>query len=314
MDDGTAARSSGIDQTAAGKITNGLIPEDLVVSRRDRGVLRASAEQVAEIAVRASMAERRDLWRRHNMLESTRPLIFCDPENGWNEIINADHLACDGNLARKWEMDLRKEVFWGDRMGDDKPVEPFFDVPNTARQDDWGLGAVFHQTQPAGSYVWDAPIKHYERDLPRLHSPSVDIDWDATDGCLSIATDLLGDLLSVRLKGMWWWSLGLTWTAATLRGLQNVLVPRSHRSAGWPEGALGHHIEGASGQARLSRGAWPPKPQQRRDLRRFRGFRFHGRAASGGLQRDGALPRLCGVRTAGEPSGSWVTSVFTTTG
>ena len=33
----------------------------------------------------------------------------------------------------------------------------------------------------------------------------------------------MGDLLTVRLKGVWWWSLGLTWPAATFRGLQNML-------------------------------------------------------------------------------------------
>ena len=27
----------------------------------------------------------------------------------------------------------------------------------------------------------------------------------------------------MRLKGTWWWSLGLTWPAATLRGLSNIL-------------------------------------------------------------------------------------------
>ena len=32
-----------------------------------------------------------------------------------------------------------------------------------------------------------------------------------------------GDLLRVRLKGVWWWSLGLTWPAAIFRGLQNML-------------------------------------------------------------------------------------------
>jgi len=44
-----------------------------------------------------------------------------------------------------------------------------------------------------------------------------------TNGCLEIAKNVLGDLLTVRLKGPWWWSLGLTYLAATFRGLQNML-------------------------------------------------------------------------------------------
>jgi hypothetical protein len=215
--------STGLDQTAAGKIVTGLAPEDLSMSPDDRDVLRALAERVAEIAGSSRMNEVRQLWTKLNMLEATRPVVFCDPENGWNEILTETQMQCHGKLARRWEMDLRKEIFWGEEMGDDKPVEPYFDVPYTASPDDWGLQAVYHRTQECGSCVWDAPIKDYDTDLKQLHSPSVNIDWETTRGCFDIAKDVLGDILSVRLKGIWWWSLGLTWPAATLRGLNNVL-------------------------------------------------------------------------------------------
>ncbi len=51
----------------------------------------------------AHEAEKRKLWLRHNALQPTRPVIFCDPENGWNEIIRPEHLACESELARDWE-------------------------------------------------------------------------------------------------------------------------------------------------------------------------------------------------------------------
>ena len=95
------------------------------------------------------------MWTRLNRLEKTRPVIFCDPENGWNEIITEAQMQCQGKLARRWEMDLRKEIFWGEVMGDDKPVEPCFDVPYTVSPDDWGLQAVYHKTDASGSYVWE---------------------------------------------------------------------------------------------------------------------------------------------------------------
>ena len=79
-----------------------------------------------------------------------RPLVFCDPENGWNEIITEAQMQCRGKLARRWEMDLRKEIFWGEVMGDDKPVEPYFDVPYTVSPDDWGLQAAYHKHATAG--------------------------------------------------------------------------------------------------------------------------------------------------------------------
>jgi hypothetical protein len=215
--------STGLDQTAAGKIVTGFTPEDLGMSREDKGILRELAEQVAEIAASPGMEETRRLWSKLNKLEKTRPLVFCDPENGWNEIITESQMRCHGKLARRWEMDLRKEVFWGRRMRDDKPVEPFFDVPYTVAPDDWGMQAEYHRTEAAGSCVWDAPIKDFAADLKKLHSPTIEIDWETTQGCADIAKDVFGEILTVRLKGIWWWSLGLTWPAATLRGLNNIL-------------------------------------------------------------------------------------------
>ena len=109
-------------------------------------------------------------------------------------------------------------------MGDNKPVEPYFDVPYTVSPDDWGLQADYEKKEAAGtSYTWHGVVKDYAADLKRLHSPQFEIDWETTNGCLEIARATLGDLLSVRLKGTWWWSLGLTWLAATFRGLQNML-------------------------------------------------------------------------------------------
>ena len=73
-----------------------------------------------------------------NGLRRVRPLVFCDPENGWNEIITEAQMECRGTLARRWEMDLQKDIFWGKELSDDKPVEPYFDVPVTVSPDDWG--------------------------------------------------------------------------------------------------------------------------------------------------------------------------------
>jgi hypothetical protein len=217
-------RSTGLDQTALGKIETGFEAADVFVTDADRGILRHLAEEVAEIAASSEMEQIRRLWKQINALEKTRPAVFCDPENGWNEIITEAQMECRSRLARSWEMDLRKEIFWGRVMGDDKPVEPYFDVPYTVAPDDWGMQAVYHRTDESGSYVWDNPIKDYRTDLKRLRSPVPEIDWDTTLGCLEVAKDLFGDLLTVRLKGTWWWSLGLTLPAAVLRGLTNMLL------------------------------------------------------------------------------------------
>ena len=216
--------STGLDQTALGKILTGFTAADLSMSNDDKKILRDLAAKVAEIAASPEMKEARTLWQQINSLVKCRPVIFCDPENGWNEIITQAQMQCQGKLARRWEMDLRKEIFWGEEMGDDKPVEPFLDVSYTVAPDDWGVEIVSHQTDPSGSTVWENPIKNYDKDLPRLQMPTVEIDWETSKGCLAIAQDVLGDILTVRLKGTWWWSLGVTLPTVSLRGLNNIYL------------------------------------------------------------------------------------------
>ena len=217
--------STGLDQTALGKMSTGFVPADLTIIPADREVLRRLAERVAALAASPPTAEKRRLWHQLNTLQQTRPVIFCDPENGWNEIITETQMECRGKLARRWEMDLRKEIFWGEEMGDDRPVEPHFDVPYTVSPDDWGLETVFHEPGLTdGARRWDAPIQDYDRDLRHLHDPEFEIDWTTTHGCLELARETLGDLLQVRLKGIWWWSLGLTLPAVMLRGLGNMML------------------------------------------------------------------------------------------
>src|SRR5690349_18164919 len=90
----------------------------LTISAVDRPILQQLARQVAALAARPIEEEKRQLWLRHNALQPTRPLVFCDPENGWHEIFPAARLACQGELARLWEFVLRKEIFWGTELQD----------------------------------------------------------------------------------------------------------------------------------------------------------------------------------------------------
>lgn len=217
--------TTGLDQTALGKITTGFTADDVAMCTADADVLRALAEQVATIAASEAMDERRRLWRGVNALEHVRPPVFCDPENGWNEIITETQMRCTGALARRWEMDLRKEIFWGTVMGDDKPVDDVFVVPYTVREDDWGLPTRYHKPeQRDGAQSWDGPVQDYDRDLPRLVAPLPYIDHDTSRGCLDVAKHVFDGILRVEQRGTWWWSLGITLPAVLLRGLTNVLM------------------------------------------------------------------------------------------
>ena len=183
---------------------------------------RNCAHQVAELAARPVESVHRNLWYRHNALEDTRPLVFCDPENGWNEIIKECDLVCTGTLAREWEMILRKEIFWGESMGDDRVTEACFILPYVYSESDWGMHEIKTGGVHGGSYVWDAPLKTYN-DLHKLHFPVITVDYDATEAMMALAEEIFCGILDVRKKGKWWWTLGMTWTLVNIRGLQQIM-------------------------------------------------------------------------------------------
>ena len=215
------------DQTVFALSTEASLATDISLPAHDRAILRSLAMTVAGLAARPLEQEKRELWYRHNALLATRPLIFCDPENGWNEIITPEQLQCRSELGRDWEMLLRKEVFWGAEMGDDRVIEPFFNVALAREESDWGMHETKHRTQDDGSYIWDAPLRDYTVDLPRLRFPQITVDSGPTQRIVDLVNEVMGDILPARIKTPWWWTLGMTWTAINLRGLQQFMFDMS---------------------------------------------------------------------------------------
>ncbi len=207
----------------AGLSTQGTRADDLIITQHDRNILRRLATTVAELAARPIEQEKRKLWYKHNALEATRPLIFCDPEVGWQEIITPDQMECEGDLARDWEFRLRKEVFWGSEMKDDRVIVDDFDLPHVYQESDWGMHEIKIGGQEGGSYTWVSPLKDYVTDLEKLKFPEIVVDYEKSTCALELAQDIFAGLLKPRLKTAWWWTLGMTWTLVNLRGLTQMM-------------------------------------------------------------------------------------------
>lgn len=212
-------------QTASGLSTTHGIGNGLTITTTEKLVLQNLAKQVAELAAKPIEKEKAELWTLHNDLQPTRPLVFCDPENGWNEIITAHQLRCKSPLLRVWEMHLRKEIHWATEFCDDKVIEPYFNVPYNYSETGFGVEIKkITGNDDGGSFVYDCPVKNYEKDLNKLHFSEIKVDYKKTNGIFQLAKTIFDDILTVRLKGVWWWSLGLTWEFISLRGLENLMV------------------------------------------------------------------------------------------
>lgn len=189
-------------------------------SHNDSQVLKRLAARVAEIAALDEQQEKKKLWFANNALKPIRPVVFCDPENGWNEIILEEDCQCKNNLARNIEYTLRKEIFWGERMGDDKVIEAVFDLPHVYDDSGWGLDTNKIGDEYGHAYTWHPPLKEYETDLAKMHLPIISIDWEASKRIFTLVQETIGQYLQVRLKTAWWWSFGLTREMIFLRGME----------------------------------------------------------------------------------------------
>ena len=156
--------------------TAALPGEEVSATGREREVLRGLAQEVARLSRRPREKELLDLWRRHNGLQATRPLVVCDPENGWNEIIQEDQLQCTSRLAKHWEMALRKDVWIrGERILDDRPIEPGFRIGYSFSDSGFGVKENYLQNERGGSYTW-VPAIRQRRDLEKLRFQRLEVD------------------------------------------------------------------------------------------------------------------------------------------
>lgn len=216
-----------IDKAQCGNwMLTGPQKEQISINAHDREILRNHAKRLRELAELPIQQEKVRLWTAHNDLQDTRPLIFIDPENGWNEIIPWDTLECEGELAKDWEMWLRKEVIWGEKMKDDRVQEAKFYLPYTAVDTEWGVDTTpegMEGVESGGAYTFHPPIEDMETDLDLVKCPEIHVDEEATRMAYDLACEIFDGILTVEIRHKWWHSMHLTWDYSNLRGLENML-------------------------------------------------------------------------------------------
>ncbi|MBR0463829.1 MAG: hypothetical protein IJJ23_05525 [Clostridia bacterium] len=196
---------------------------DYCITSKDREILRALAQELRSDAESPLQDEKRKLWTKHNDLKTNQPLVFCDPENGWHEIITDDMLKCESQLARNWEWFLRRQLFTSRIMLDDVVIDAEFTVPYIVSNNGWGLRIEHIGGENNGAYHVKQAIQDYEEDFSKLHYPEYTVDYAASNRLLSLAQETFEPILTVRRYHAWWWSLGMTAQLIDLRGLEDFM-------------------------------------------------------------------------------------------
>lgn len=191
-----------------------------MVSRKDRETLRSLASRVREIAELPEMEGRRRRLYALNSLEPERPVVLCSPEGGWTDLLRDSDLECEDDELRRLERGLRMKLFWWEQIRDDNTLEPWFNIGWSVSNSGYGVEIPYTHGENRGSYVWDAPLKDLERDFEKLHHREFTVDRRATERRAEIASSLFGDILPARVRGGLWWTMGMTWEAIKLVGLE----------------------------------------------------------------------------------------------
>ncbi len=195
-----------------------------MINQADRQILRDLAKRVAEVAALPEMAEKRALWKKHNSLQPTRPMVLVFPEGSWSELMPAASYRCEDEAARSMEANLRMPLYMYEHFKSDNVVESSWTVGKTIHNTGWGLDAKWHpSTEARGSYSY-FPVITSAADLKKIRFPEISYDEESTQSVLQGAQELFGDILDVQLKGNTHVSFHLMGQYCAWRGLEQVML------------------------------------------------------------------------------------------
>lgn len=198
--------------------------KELVINTKDIETLRTLARRIRALADQPDMRDRPARWKRFNALDPDGPMVLCFPEGSWCEILPEDQLVCENKVARDWELRLRKQLYTSEVLKDDQPRDPVFDLNWPVERGDFGVPVQTMQGDQRGSFVYDPPLKTLPADFDKLRFREPRVDRAEMERHREWAHTIFDDILEVRVRGGFWWTVGLTCEAIKMIGLENLML------------------------------------------------------------------------------------------
>jgi hypothetical protein len=202
---------------------------DANLPQADIEILRRLAERKVQIVADPVNEERRQAWYALDSGSGDRPIILIE-RNGIRDPRKPcpdDRLECVDEWARGIEMALRDEIYNFEEIRDDHVVEPFFNTGWQVARSGYGVQAVVHRAEDVelmGSKSWDPPIVDLDADFAKLKPRTFSVDREASLERKARLEAVFADIIPVRIRGSHYWTLGLTWQAIELIGLQGLMM------------------------------------------------------------------------------------------
>lgn len=202
-------------------------PDPFAVSAAERTVLRELARRQLDYAHSRENAERREAWYALDAGRAHRPMILCEWGLAFEATLDPASLVCRGEFARGLEKGFRAMIYQQEAVRDDHVVEPWLNAAWKATASNYGVEAVKEYADNAGQLGarrWEHPIRDLRRDFGKLRPRTFSVDRAASLAHRAALEELFDGILPVRMRGAYWWTLGMTIVAVDLIGLENLML------------------------------------------------------------------------------------------
>ncbi|MDA0321620.1 MAG: hypothetical protein O2923_02740 [Verrucomicrobia bacterium] len=202
---------------------------ELALAEKDITTIRRLAEQKARLAEDPVNVERRNAWYAHDSGGDSRPMILAEHGGVADEkkLRPSHEPGCEDDWARGIESAIVNEIFSFDVLKTDEVVESAWDVGWQVSSTGYGVEAEHHrseQTSVMGAESWDAAIQDLDAEFHGLTPRTFSVDREATLAAKQRLEALFDGILEVRLRGMPWWSMGMTGVASQVVGLEGLML------------------------------------------------------------------------------------------
>ncbi len=202
---------------------------DHAIPHHDITILRRLAEQKALLADDPVNTERREAWYAHDSGDDSRVMIVAE----WGAVVDEnrlthDHpLECKDEWARGIEDAIRSELYIFEALNSDEVVEPTWNIGWQITNTGYGVEAEHHKTEQRavmGAISWDAAITDLDADFHKLKQREFSIDREKSLAEKQKFEAVFDGILEVRMRGMPWWSMGMTGVASQIVGLEGLMM------------------------------------------------------------------------------------------
>lgn len=195
--------------------------EEIVLTTREKEVLRRLGAKIAGIATLPVHKEKAQLWQKMNDLEQERPMVWVN-EIPWHEMNVNDELTLqtDNLWARELEQNLRRTIYQWEHLPCDMVINDYLDCPIVYRTTDFRIVEdvdTVHTDDKNEIYSrhFKVQIKEPE-DIEKIKLPKITYLKKATQNSFDAMQEIFSGIIPVKKIGqthIWYtpWDFLIRW-------------------------------------------------------------------------------------------------------